>query len=90
MEFQENNAICIVNLTSKSILDIYPMGTKDWNSHVFSLDASDRDGERMNGWVDEWMNEQLSDQDIIHQWMYQSINQSITQISTWANILINN
>ncbi|CAH1785683.1 unnamed protein product [Owenia fusiformis] len=39
---QENNAMVKVDLTSDKIIDIFPLGTKDWSA--LKLDPSDRDG----------------------------------------------
>ncbi len=41
---QENNAIAKVDLATKSIVDIYPLGFKDYNLAANSLDATDQDG----------------------------------------------
>ncbi len=40
---QENNAIAVIDLTSDTIVDIYPLGAKSWKNLL--LDASDKDGE---------------------------------------------
>ncbi|XP_060066489.1 uncharacterized protein LOC132546789 [Ylistrum balloti] len=37
----ENNAIAVINLVSESFVDIYPMGSKTWNT--LKIDASDYD-----------------------------------------------
>ncbi|XP_038076297.1 uncharacterized protein LOC119744441 [Patiria miniata] len=39
---QENNAIAVIDLTTNTIVDIYALGDKSWQS--LSLDASDKDG----------------------------------------------
>jgi len=41
---QENNAIAKVDLVSKRITDIFPLGFKSYNSLNNSIDPSDRDG----------------------------------------------
>ncbi|CAH1793446.1 unnamed protein product, partial [Owenia fusiformis] len=42
ISLQENNAIAIVDLTTKSIIDLYPLGTKSWKNNW--IDASNTDG----------------------------------------------
>ncbi|GAB4337808.1 MAG: choice-of-anchor I family protein [Flammeovirgaceae bacterium] len=41
---QENNAIAKVDITTKNITDIFPLGTKDHNLAGNELDTSDKDG----------------------------------------------
>lgn len=41
---QENNAIAAINLESKTISEIFPLGFKDWSMSGNSLDPSDEDG----------------------------------------------
>jgi len=43
VSLQENNGIAKVNLTTKTIVAIYPLGYKDYNLPQNSLDASDKD-----------------------------------------------
>lgn len=40
---QENNAIAKVNLISKTITDIFPLGFKDYNTDENAIDVSDQD-----------------------------------------------
>ncbi len=40
---QENNAIAKINLTSKSITNIFPLGFKDYNTDENGIDVSDQD-----------------------------------------------
>jgi DNA-binding beta-propeller fold protein YncE len=40
---QENNAIAKVNLTTKLITNIFPLGFKDYNTDANAIDPSDRD-----------------------------------------------
>ncbi|MDB2463162.1 choice-of-anchor I family protein [Algibacter sp.] len=44
VSLQENNGIAKVNLTSKTIEAIYPLGYKDYNVVGNEIDASDKDG----------------------------------------------
>ncbi|MGK0253396.1 MAG: hypothetical protein ACI9OE_000865 [Mariniflexile sp.] len=44
VSLQENNGIAKINLTSKTIEAIYPLGFKDYNLAANSIDASDKDG----------------------------------------------
>ena len=39
---QENNAVAHIDIASAEILEIYPLGYKDWSKS--GLDASDKDG----------------------------------------------
>lgn len=41
---QENNAIAKINLSSKTITDIFPLGFKDYNTDANATDLSDKDG----------------------------------------------
>jgi LPXTG-motif cell wall-anchored protein len=41
---QEANAIAIVDLVNKSILDVAPLGYKDWGAPDLLIDTSDKDG----------------------------------------------
>lgn len=41
---QENNGIAKINLTTKTITDIFPLGFKDFNNSLNAIDPSDRDG----------------------------------------------
>ena len=41
---QEANAIAIVDLVNKSILDVAPLGYKDWGAADLLIDTSDKDG----------------------------------------------
>jgi 2',3'-cyclic-nucleotide 2'-phosphodiesterase (5'-nucleotidase family) len=40
---QENNAVAIVDIAAGTVVDVKPLGTKDWSTDA-ELDASDRDG----------------------------------------------
>ena len=40
---QENNAVAVVDVEKAEVLEIYPLGVKDWASYG-GLDASDKDG----------------------------------------------
>lgn len=40
---QENNAIAKINLTSKTITDIFPLGFKNYNTDENAIDVSDQD-----------------------------------------------
>ncbi|MFM2361442.1 MAG: hypothetical protein RLZZ316_344 [Bacteroidota bacterium] len=40
---QENNGIAKINLSSKTITDIFPLGFKDYNTDANAIDASDKD-----------------------------------------------
>ena len=44
VSLQENNAIAKVDIASKTITDIYPLGFKDYGMSMNSIDPSDRDG----------------------------------------------
>ncbi|WP_449258221.1 choice-of-anchor I family protein, partial [Chlorobium limicola] len=44
VSLQENNAIAVVDLTTKKIVAIHPVGLKDWNSPDLDVDTSDKDG----------------------------------------------
>ncbi len=44
ISLQENNAIAILDLTTSTITDIFPLGVKDHSLPGNGLDASDRDG----------------------------------------------
>ncbi|WP_132055570.1 choice-of-anchor I family protein [Pseudocnuella soli] len=41
---QENNAIAKIDLQAKTVIDIFPLGFKHYNSATNAIDASDRDG----------------------------------------------
>ncbi|SIO52414.1 choice-of-anchor I family protein [Chitinophaga niabensis] len=41
---QENNAIAKINISTKTITDIFPLGFKDYNTDANAMDLSDRDG----------------------------------------------
>lgn len=41
---QENNGIAKINLSSKTITDIFPLGFKDYNTDANAIDGGDRDG----------------------------------------------
>ncbi|MEJ8818282.1 choice-of-anchor I family protein [Lacibacter sp. H407] len=41
---QENNGIAKIDLTTKTITDIFPLGFKDYNNPMNTIDPSDRDG----------------------------------------------
>ncbi|WP_299337161.1 choice-of-anchor I family protein [uncultured Psychroserpens sp.] len=45
VSLQENNGIARINLVSKTIEAIYPLGFKDYNNPMNSIDASDKDQE---------------------------------------------
>ena len=45
VSLQENNGIAKINLVSKSIEDIYPLGFKDYSLGGNEIDASDKDSE---------------------------------------------
>ncbi|MFC2109966.1 choice-of-anchor I family protein [Bacteroidota bacterium] len=45
VSLQENNGIAKINLVSKSIEAIFPLGFKDYNLTKNAIDASDKDGE---------------------------------------------
>ncbi len=45
VSLQENNGIARINLQTKQIEGIYPLGYKDHRMAINSLDASDEDGE---------------------------------------------
>lgn len=40
---QENNAIAKINITSKVVTDIFPLGMKDYNTDANAIDVSDKD-----------------------------------------------
>ncbi|HEU5289333.1 MAG TPA: choice-of-anchor I family protein [Cyclobacteriaceae bacterium] len=44
VSLQENNGIATIDLTSKTINGIFPLGTKDWNASGNMLDPSNSDG----------------------------------------------
>jgi len=46
---QEANAIAIVDLVNKSILDVAPLGYKDWGAPGLLIDTSDRDNQALTG-----------------------------------------
>jgi DNA-binding beta-propeller fold protein YncE len=48
ISLQENNAIAVLDLTTNEITEILPLGFKDHNAPGNGLDASDRDGPRIN------------------------------------------
>ena len=48
VSLQENNAIAKINLTSKTISHIFPLGFKDYNIAANSIDVSDSDGASAN------------------------------------------
>lgn len=41
---QENNAIARINIATKTITDIFPLGFKDYNADANMMDLSDKDG----------------------------------------------
>lgn len=41
---QENNAIAKINIATKTITDIFPLGFKDYNTDANAIDPSDKDG----------------------------------------------
>lgn len=41
---QENNGIAKIDLTTKTITDIFPLGFKDYNNPMNTIDPSDQDG----------------------------------------------
>ena len=45
VSLQENNAVVVVDLTTKTITDVQPLGTKDHSIAGNGLDASDKDDE---------------------------------------------
>ncbi len=49
---QENNAIAKIDLASKSITSIFPLGFKDYNTTANAIDPSDRDN--VNGQFAAW------------------------------------
>ena len=46
---QEANAIAIVDLVNKSILDVAPLGYKDWGAAGLVIDTSDKDNQALTG-----------------------------------------
>ena len=46
---QEANAIAIVDLVNKTILDVAPLGFKDWGAAGLLIDTSDRDNQALTG-----------------------------------------
>lgn len=41
---QENNGIALIDLNSKTIVDVFPLGFKDYNNAINTIDPSDQDG----------------------------------------------
>lgn len=41
---QENNAIAKINISTKTITDVFPLGFKDYNTDANAMDLSDKDG----------------------------------------------
>ena len=41
---QENNAIARINISTKTVTDIFPLGFKDYNTDANAMDLSDKDG----------------------------------------------
>ena len=46
---QEANAIAVVDLVNKTILDVAPLGYKDWGAAGLLIDTSDRDNQVLTG-----------------------------------------
>jgi LPXTG-motif cell wall-anchored protein len=46
---QEANAIAVVDLVNKTILDVAPLGYKDWGAAGLLIDTSDRDNQALTG-----------------------------------------
>ncbi len=46
---QEANAIAIVDLVNKTVLDVAPLGYKDWGAAGLLIDTSDKDNQALNG-----------------------------------------
>lgn len=46
---QEANAIAIVDLVNKTILDVAPLGYKDWGAAGLLIDTSDKDNQALTG-----------------------------------------
>lgn len=49
---QEANSVAVIDIESKQLVDLQPLGTKDYSQIGNGLDASDRDGEDGEGAVD--------------------------------------
>lgn len=45
VSLQENNALAVINLNSKSITEILPLGFKNYNISANAIDANDKDAE---------------------------------------------
>ena len=46
---QEANAIAVVDLVNKTILDVAPLGYKDWGATGLLIDTSDKDNQALTG-----------------------------------------
>jgi len=46
---QEANAIAIVDLVNKTVLDVAPLGFKDWGAAGLLIDTSDKDNQALTG-----------------------------------------
>lgn len=46
---QEANAIAIVDLVNKTVLDVAPLGYKDWGAAGLLIDTSDKDNQALTG-----------------------------------------